>query len=246
MLKSASRAGHHAVLLVQGPLSGACDARPSRGRVSDGRWSDIEADTAAAVDHFSRAIQIYRGPGLQDDSMDGYVRRMAFMHAMLAGHTSLESTLLRILQIQGEEAPSGGQWHADLIQRAGRATGNRPAILPAVLARATDRTRKFRHVAIRRGTTHSIRTTPNPRCGQQKKWRRDLPPPLRPIDRLWTRPPIRPTASPACAASHARSRVSLNEQQRQRAQEASVAAWRAPRPEPARPRRALASGLRAR
>jgi hypothetical protein len=56
---------------------------------------------------------------------------------------------LRILQIQGEEAPSGGQWHADLIQRAGRATGNRPAILPAVLARATDRTRKFRHVAVR-------------------------------------------------------------------------------------------------
>jgi hypothetical protein len=24
--------------------------------VSDGRWSDIEADTAAAVDHFSRAF----------------------------------------------------------------------------------------------------------------------------------------------------------------------------------------------
>ena len=117
--------------------------------MSDGRWSDIEADIPAAVDHFSRAIQIYRGPGLHDDSMDGYMRRMAFMHAMLAGHTSLESALLRILQIQGEEAPSGGQWHADLIQRAGRATGNRPAILPAVLARATDRTRKFRHVAVR-------------------------------------------------------------------------------------------------
>jgi hypothetical protein len=117
--------------------------------VSDARWTDIEADTTAAVDHFSRAAQIYRGPGLHDDSMDGYVRRMAFMHAMLAGHTSLEKALLRVLQLQGEEAPSGSQWHADLIRRAGRDTGNRPAILPAALVRAADRTRRFRHVAVR-------------------------------------------------------------------------------------------------
>jgi hypothetical protein len=55
--------------------------------MSDERWSDIEADSAAAVDHFSRAIQIYQGPGLHDDSMDGYTRRMGFIHAMLAGHT---------------------------------------------------------------------------------------------------------------------------------------------------------------
>jgi hypothetical protein len=82
------------------------------------------------VDHFSRAVQIYRAPGLHDDNMDGYVRRMAFMHAMLAGHTSLEQALLRILQIQGEEAPSGGQWHADLIQRAGRATSPHFSVRP--------------------------------------------------------------------------------------------------------------------
>jgi hypothetical protein len=117
--------------------------------VSDGRWSDVEMDTTAAVDHFSRAIQIYRQIGVHDDTMDGYVRRMAFMHAMLAGHTSLEKALLRILQIQGEETPSGSQWHADLIQRAGRAIDGRPAILSAALVRATDRTRKFRHVAVR-------------------------------------------------------------------------------------------------
>ncbi len=117
--------------------------------MSDGRWTDVETDTTAAAEHFSRAIQIYRQSGLHDDSMDGYVRRMAFMHAMLAGHTSLEKALLRVLQIQGEEAPSGGQWHADLIQRAGRTTGDRPAILSATLLRAADRTRKFRHVAVR-------------------------------------------------------------------------------------------------
>ena len=62
---------------------------------------------------------------------------------------SLERALLRVLQLQGEEAPSGRQWHADLIQRAGRSTDSRPAILPAALVRAIDRTRKFRHVAVR-------------------------------------------------------------------------------------------------
>ena len=81
--------------------------------------------------------------------MEGYVRRMAFMHAMLAGPTSLETALLRILEIQGEETPGGSQWHADLIRRAGRATENRPVILPAQLVNAADRTRKFRHVATR-------------------------------------------------------------------------------------------------
>lgn len=115
--------------------------------MSDARWSDIEADTAAAVSHFSRAIQIYREAGLQADTMDGYTRRMAFMHAMHAGHTSLEKTLLRILEIQGEEAPTGRERHADLITRAARATTDRPAILPPNLSHATDRTRKFRHFA---------------------------------------------------------------------------------------------------
>ena len=117
--------------------------------MSDGRWSDIDADIGAAVGHFSRAIQIYRASGLHDDDLDGYMRRMAFMHAMLAGHTSIEKALLRVLQLQREETPSGSQWHADLIQRAGRATDSRPAILTPTLVRAADRTRKFRHVAVR-------------------------------------------------------------------------------------------------
>jgi hypothetical protein len=115
--------------------------------MSDARWFDVEADTAAAANHFARAVQIYRDAGLRDDTMDGYTRRMAFMHAMHAGHTSVEKVLLRILEIQGEEVPSGRQWHADLIHRAARATNDRPAILPPDLELATDRTRKFRHFA---------------------------------------------------------------------------------------------------
>jgi hypothetical protein len=74
--------------------------------VSDARWQDVETDTSAAATHFARAVQIYRAGGLQDDSMDGYTRRMAFMHAMHAGHTSVEKVLLRILEMQGGETPT--------------------------------------------------------------------------------------------------------------------------------------------
>jgi hypothetical protein len=115
--------------------------------MSDARWSDIDVDTAAAVNHFSLALRLYRAGGMHDDTMDGYTRGMAFMHAMHAGHTSLEKVLLRLLEIQGEEAPSGRQWPVDLVHRAGRATADRPAILPPDLEHAADRTRKFRHFA---------------------------------------------------------------------------------------------------
>jgi hypothetical protein len=56
--------------------------------MTDARWLDIEADATSSVNHFAHAVQIYRGPDLHEQTMDGYVRRMAFMHAMLAGHTS--------------------------------------------------------------------------------------------------------------------------------------------------------------
>jgi uncharacterized protein YbaA (DUF1428 family) len=80
---------------------------------------------------------------------DRYILEMAFMHAMQAAHTSLENGLLRILEIWGEEAPSGRQRHADLIRRVGRSVGNRPVILEGRIAAAADETRQFRNVAAR-------------------------------------------------------------------------------------------------
>ena len=74
---------------------------------------------------------------------------MAFMHAMQSGHTSLEPALLRILDLLGEEAPSGRDWHADLIQRTSRPIPGRPAILPTSVAQAANETRRFRPVAMR-------------------------------------------------------------------------------------------------
>jgi hypothetical protein len=53
-----------------------------------------------------------------------------------------------MLDLLGEQAPSGRDWHTDLIQRASRPIPGRPAILPASVAQAANETRRFRHVAM--------------------------------------------------------------------------------------------------
>lgn len=118
--------------------------------MSDARWLDIEVDLDAAVRHFGNASALYREGGFEADDLPGYRARMAFMHAMQAAHTSLESGLVRILDMLGEERPSGAEWHADLIRRLARERpGRRPAFLPPALAAAADETRRFRNVAVR-------------------------------------------------------------------------------------------------
>jgi hypothetical protein len=118
--------------------------------MSDARWIEVESDFARAVEHFGHFVALYAAGGFDSPGLDGYRARMAFMHAMMAAHTSLESGLLRILEMLGEEKPVGASWHADLIRRAARdLPGHRPAILPPEAARAADETRRFRHVATR-------------------------------------------------------------------------------------------------
>ena len=63
--------------------------------MSDARWSEIQNAVASTVRHFSGAVAIY--PRLAT-AEDRYLIEMAFLHAMLAGQTSLEAALLRILE----------------------------------------------------------------------------------------------------------------------------------------------------
>ena len=115
--------------------------------VSDARWLEIEAAVAASVKHFTGAVFIFRRLLAPQTPDEQYVVEMAFTHAMQAGQTFMEAALLRILDLCGEEAPTGGRWHADLIARAGSAVGNRPVILDEVVRRAADMTRRFRGAA---------------------------------------------------------------------------------------------------
>lgn len=115
--------------------------------MSDARWFEIDTAVAAAVRHFAGACGIFAKLPSATTREDRYLVEMGFMHAMQAGQTSLESALLRILDINGEEAPTGARWHADLIHRAAHPVGSRPAILEGAVARAADETRRFRSIS---------------------------------------------------------------------------------------------------
>ena len=117
--------------------------------MSDARWIEVEADVGSAVEHFSRAVEIFEAGGLDGFDLESYKSRMALLQAMQAGHTSLEAALERLLGLIGEEKPvESGSYHADPIRRVSLPIeGVRPAILPGPVARAADETRRFRHVA---------------------------------------------------------------------------------------------------
>ena len=113
--------------------------------MSDADWIEIDRAVASAVGNFQRGVEFSRHPDFRTDSVIGSALRMGFMHAIQAGHTSLESALLRILDLIDETRPRGDAWHADLIGRAGQELARRPAILPPGLAASADETRRFRN-----------------------------------------------------------------------------------------------------
>ena len=100
--------------------------------------------------HFN-AVDLFREGGFENPDLRGYKASMAVMHAMQSGHTAAEAALKRILDILGEEHPTGEDWHDILIRRLARAvTGAkaRPAVLPPDVAADLHETRRFRHRAM--------------------------------------------------------------------------------------------------
>ena len=117
--------------------------------MSDTDWIEIDRAIASAAANFRRGVEFAGHAGFRADDLIGSALRMGFMHAVQAGHTSLENALLRILDLIDEPRPRGDAWHADLIGRAGQVVGQRPAILPLDLVGSADETRRFRNRASR-------------------------------------------------------------------------------------------------
>lgn len=117
--------------------------------MSDACWVDIDRAVGSAIRNFRQGVEFAHHPDFPASDVIGSALQMGCMHAIMAGHTSLENVLLRILDLLGEARPSGDSWHADLIGRVGQAVAARPAILPPDLAAAADETRKFRNRAMR-------------------------------------------------------------------------------------------------
>jgi hypothetical protein len=128
--------------------------------VSDARWFEVDADIEAAINHFQKSIMLHQKGGFDAPGIDGYQAEMALMHALQSAHTSLESGLVRILEILGEERGAGENWHADIIRRvAASLSGRRPAILGSSLAKAADETRRFRHRAAHNYDSFEVRAS---------------------------------------------------------------------------------------
>ncbi len=117
--------------------------------MTDARWIAIEDDFQAACTHFSGAARLFDAGGFDESGIEGYKASMAFMHAMQSGHTSLESGLLRILTLLGEEHPQGPFWHRDLLRQVCRPVEGRGVLLPPDVCKHADETRGFRNVATR-------------------------------------------------------------------------------------------------
>jgi hypothetical protein len=119
--------------------------------MTDARWIEVDDDLDSACRHFGNAARLYDEGGFEADELAGYRARMALLHAMQSAHASLESALKRVLEILGEEAPTGEQSHADLVRRVSRAVETpghvRPALLSPEVALDVDESRRFRHRA---------------------------------------------------------------------------------------------------
>jgi len=109
-------------------------------------WQLVHDNFESAATHFAHAVDLYDRTKLAGD--DSYVERMAFMHAMMAGHSSAETGLKRLLGMFGEKLPDDSNWHADMIRSAALAMPHRPAIVDAAVAAHLQETRRFRHVAV--------------------------------------------------------------------------------------------------
>jgi hypothetical protein len=116
--------------------------------MSDARWFEIDTAIEAAIRHFTWAQSFYAKIPATNAVEDRHLVEMAFMHAMQSGHTSLETALLRILDLCDEAPPAGATWHADLIRRAANPVAGRPAILSGNVKQAADLTRRFRNLAV--------------------------------------------------------------------------------------------------
>lgn len=117
---------------------------------SSGSWVLIDIDLQDACEHFSKSIALFNKRGFENPGIDGYEAKMALMHSMQCGHTSLENGLLKILRLLDEPFVKEERWHHDLIVQCSTDTADRGTILEEDLAEHAQVTRGFRNLATRR------------------------------------------------------------------------------------------------
>jgi len=125
--------------------------------MSDARWIEVTREAALAAEYLGNSVELY-GRDFNGQSIDAFAARMAFMHAVQSGYTSLESALARIFEMLDEPRPSGDHWHRQLVARACLPVSGenaRPAILSPEMCEMVDEARRFRNLATRAYDTFS-------------------------------------------------------------------------------------------
>jgi uncharacterized protein YutE (UPF0331/DUF86 family) len=117
--------------------------------MSDDRWLQVDQMIASALRHFGHSVASFQIGNFEGDSFKAYRNRMAFLHMMEAGYTSLEAGFERMMDLLGETRPSGSDSHAAILKRiAEPIPGKRAAVIEdGDLWQALDQARRFRHVA---------------------------------------------------------------------------------------------------
>jgi uncharacterized protein YutE (UPF0331/DUF86 family) len=111
------------------------------------RWIEVRTYTESALLHFGKAVEIQSGRNSAITENALYTIDMATMHAMQVGYTSLENSFLKILELFGEDPPTGKNWHKELLGRVCMDVDIRPALVNRELRLTVEELRSFRHVA---------------------------------------------------------------------------------------------------
>ena len=116
--------------------------------MTSARWHDVRDELGTGIAHLENACRLFDAFGMDGEDLRAYANRMALMHAMQAGYTSIETGLDRVLHLLGEERPQGPDRHKALLRRlASQLPEDRPAVISFELYRKLDDLRRFRHVA---------------------------------------------------------------------------------------------------
>ena len=89
--------------------------------MSSARLYDVDFAVTSSSRHFEGALEIYAVGCFDVDELPAYRNRMAFLHAMQCGYTSLEAALKHMLAILDEDAPAARESYSlDLVRRESR------------------------------------------------------------------------------------------------------------------------------
>ena len=75
--------------------------------MTSARWHGVRDELGAGIAHLENACRLFDAFGMDGEDLRAYANRMALLHAMQAGSTSVETGLDRVFHLLGEDRPQG-------------------------------------------------------------------------------------------------------------------------------------------